>query len=150
MIKIQHILFPIDFSKHAIKAFDYAIAFTLALNAHTLYLLFVNDVASQGTFLGEKGDLAWREAEKQIEKKAQWQLENFVPLIPIEKQSSLNIEKIVKRGLTHREILKTAKDFDIDLIIMATQGERSESPLGSVTEKVARNAPCPVLTIRNP
>jgi nucleotide-binding universal stress UspA family protein len=50
----------------------------------------------------------------------------------------------------HEVIVETAKARKADLIVMATHGRGGLSHLlmGSVTEKVVRSAPCPVLTIR--
>jgi nucleotide-binding universal stress UspA family protein len=43
-----------------------------------------------------------------------------------------------------------AKEVDADLIIIATHGYTGldRALLGSVTERVARHAPCPVLIVR--
>ena len=50
------------------------------------------------------------------------------------------------------EIIRFAKDKDIDLIVMGTHGHTGLAHvlLGSVAEKVVRKAPCPVLTVRHP
>jgi nucleotide-binding universal stress UspA family protein len=49
-----------------------------------------------------------------------------------------------------RVILETASEGHHDLIILGTHGRtgRLHSMLGSVAEGVVRNAPCPVLTVR--
>ncbi len=50
------------------------------------------------------------------------------------------------------EIVRYAKEKDIDLIVMGTHGLGFVAHLlmGSVAEKVVRKAPCPVLTVRHP
>lgn len=50
-----------------------------------------------------------------------------------------------------REIVEHAKR-GVDLVVMGTHGRvgRLHSLLGSVAEGVVRNAPCPVLTVRDP
>ena len=47
-------------------------------------------------------------------------------------------------------ITLAAKDFDVDLIVIATHGHTGLKHLllGSVAERVVRLAPCPVLTVR--
>jgi len=52
----------------------------------------------------------------------------------------------------HAEILNVAKDQGADLIVLGTHGRTGVPHLlfGSVAERVARQAPCPVLTVRNP
>jgi nucleotide-binding universal stress UspA family protein len=49
-------------------------------------------------------------------------------------------------------IVEYARRETIDLIVMGTQGRSAVSQLlvGSVTERVMRTAPCPVLTVRHP
>jgi universal stress protein A len=50
---------------------------------------------------------------------------------------------------TAQAVLDAAKEIDADLIVMKTHGRRGISHLfvGSVTEKVVREAPCAVLTL---
>jgi len=56
---------------------------------------------------------------------------------------------LVKTGVPAREILACASDIQADLIVMGTHGLSGfeHLVLGSVTEKVLRRAPCPVLTV---
>lgn len=52
-------------------------------------------------------------------------------------------------GSAAEEIIKTVHDFACDLIVMGTHGRTGfrRAVLGSVTEHVVRNAPCPVLVV---
>jgi nucleotide-binding universal stress UspA family protein len=70
--------------------------------------------------------------------------QNFADLI-----TSLNVSQKVEFGTPEQTIVETAKTEGVDLIIMATHGRSglSRIMLGSVTEKVIRNAPCLVLAI---
>jgi nucleotide-binding universal stress UspA family protein len=49
-------------------------------------------------------------------------------------------------------ILEAAADGAVDLVVMGTHGRigRLHAMVGSVTEGVVRNAPCPVLAVRVP
>ena len=53
-------------------------------------------------------------------------------------------------GDTVRMIIDTAREGHYDLIVLGTHGRigRLHALLGSVAEGVVRNAPCPVLTVR--
>lgn len=53
-------------------------------------------------------------------------------------------------GMAHREIVDYVEDNDIDLVVLGTHGRTGLDRvlLGSVTEKVVRVAPVPVLTVR--
>ena len=55
-------------------------------------------------------------------------------------------------GGPYVEIVRYAKERDVDLIVVGTHGRGlvAHMLLGSVAEKVVRNAPCPVLTVHHP
>ena len=57
----------------------------------------------------------------------------------------------VKWGSSVEAIVSYADDHKIELIIIATHGRTGLSHvlLGSVAERIVREAPCPVLTIRD-
>ena len=59
-------------------------------------------------------------------------------------------QTLVKVGPDAEKIIEAAQEKDADLIVMATHGRTGlyHALLGSVAEKVVRQAPCPVLTIR--
>jgi nucleotide-binding universal stress UspA family protein len=61
------------------------------------------------------------------------------------------VELIVREGPAAEDILKTAEKREVDLIVIATHGRSGMRRLflGSVTEKVIRSAPCPVLAVRS-
>jgi nucleotide-binding universal stress UspA family protein len=56
----------------------------------------------------------------------------------------------VRVGRPVQEIVATAREKDIDLIIISTHGHTGLKHIlmGSVTVIVVRYAPCPVLTVR--
>ena len=59
-------------------------------------------------------------------------------------------EAEVARGRPAEAIVRFAEERDVDLIVMGTHGRSGLQHvfLGSVAEKVVRQAPCPVLTVR--
>jgi nucleotide-binding universal stress UspA family protein len=73
-------------------------------------------------------------------------------LIQENKLQQLHVLKEIREGSPFYEIIRYAKERDIDLIVMGTHGRSGlvHVLLGSVTEKVVRKAPCPVLTVRHP
>jgi len=64
----------------------------------------------------------------------------------------LRVELVMEQGSPFLEIIRYAKDHDIDLIVMGTHGRGpiAHMLMGSVAEKVVRRAPCPVLTVKHP
>jgi nucleotide-binding universal stress UspA family protein len=66
--------------------------------------------------------------------------------------AGLTGDSIVVHGVPFHEIVETAKQHHVDLIIMGTHGHTGLTHvlLGSVAEKVVRLASCPVLVTRQP
>jgi nucleotide-binding universal stress UspA family protein len=64
--------------------------------------------------------------------------------------SKVEVTRRVVVGIPYRKIVEVAEEEKSDLIVMTTPGRTGLSHLvmGSVTEKIVRTAPCPVLTIR--
>jgi nucleotide-binding universal stress UspA family protein len=62
------------------------------------------------------------------------------------------VTRTVVRGCAHREIVEFARTRAADLIVMGTHGygPLRRLLLGSVTERVLRTAPCPVMAVRPP
>ena len=63
--------------------------------------------------------------------------------------TSVRVRQKVEFGAPETSIVESAKAEAVDLIIMASSGKRGLARmfLGSVTEEVIRNAPCPVVAI---
>ncbi len=63
-----------------------------------------------------------------------------------------NVEIVVRQGITHEVICDLAEEIGASVIVMATHGRKGLSHvlLGSVTERVLRQAPCPVLVVKPP
>ena len=60
------------------------------------------------------------------------------------------VVRATAQGTPFLEIIRYAKEKDIDMIVMGTHGRSGlvHMLMGSVAEKVVRKAPCPVLTVR--
>jgi nucleotide-binding universal stress UspA family protein len=64
----------------------------------------------------------------------------------------IKITTLMPEGDIASAIVDTAAAEQVDLIVMSTHGHSSLTRwvLGSITERVLRNAPCPVLAVRTP
>jgi nucleotide-binding universal stress UspA family protein len=149
MIALKHILAPTDFSDPSQVAMKYARA--LAENfAATLHVLHVFDdshllwVASEGFPIDESGNL-----REEAERAARDRLQRVVAEAQSEKHPT---RAILRVGAPFVEIIRYAREENIDLIVMGTHGRGPIAHLlmGSVAERVVRKAPCPVLTVRHP
>ncbi len=150
MIKLQKILCPIDFSENSLEALKYAAHTALKENATAVYLIHIVDsrVYDYGGPIYEPIMPAMKPVIDQASKD---QLTNKL-LEKVPKEIEGRVETVVSFGVPFVEIIKAARDYGIDLIIMGTRGRSGVSHMliGSVAEKVVRKASCPVLTVRSP
>jgi nucleotide-binding universal stress UspA family protein len=147
MRPIRRILFPTDFSEYAEDAWPYATRFAADFAAE-LHLLHVVSppppfVCTEGMMYDPKDMEENRVADAEAALR---------PLVGTAKDLGLTARWHVGTGVPFHEILEYARRHDVDLIVMATHGRTglAHALLGSVTEKVVRQAPCPVLTVRHP
>ena len=65
-------------------------------------------------------------------------------------EAGVSAEYVSARGSPERIVVDTARDKEADLIVMGTHGRTglAHIALGSVAERVVRDAHCPVLTVR--
>jgi nucleotide-binding universal stress UspA family protein len=62
------------------------------------------------------------------------------------------MEELIRIGVPFLEIIRAAKEKDVDLIVLGTHGRSGLSHvlIGSVAEKVVHHAHCGVLTVKHP
>jgi len=143
---VHHVLVPIDFSPYAGQALDDAIALAQKLRARVTLLHVIQPQLIAGADMG-----AWPSPSfiEELETAVMGDMEGYRARVT---DAGLEGEIVVVHGVPFQEILNTAKARQVDLIIMGTHG-RTGLPhilLGSVAERVARMAPCPVLVARQP
>jgi nucleotide-binding universal stress UspA family protein len=129
MLRTRTILYPTDFSSYSNQAYLHAVALA---ETHRASLTIVY-VASPG----QDGDTDyWR-----------GQLEQIRPANP-----SIPVSHVFLEGDAASEIVNYARDAGIDLIVMGTHGRTGVERLvlGSVAERVLRDAPCSVLVVKIP
>jgi nucleotide-binding universal stress UspA family protein len=66
--------------------------------------------------------------------------------------NNLAYDRLAREGEPSELIIAAAKEWKADLIVMGTHGRGrfAQFLLGSTAEEVLRNAPCPVLMVRDP
>lgn len=147
-INISKILCPVDFSESSDHAAGYALAFARAHDAELVLLhvmpppmYAVPDYTGIYEFSPE--DI------QQFRNQVQERLEQLAAGFRGEHEA---VSTVLADGVPFIEILNAAREQDADLVVMGTHG-RTGLPhmlIGSVTEKVVRKAPCPVMTVRHP
>src|SRR5438552_4094730 len=148
MIDLHRILIPTDFSKFSQVALNYASAFAEKFAAELYLLHVIQDLA---VFIPDMITVAPPPVPT-VEQMTKAVQEAFDRLIKDNRLERFPIHRDVREGTPFYEIVRYAKEQNIDLIIMGTHGHTglTHMLLGSVTEKVVRKAPCPVLTVRHP
>jgi len=148
MIDLHRILVPTDFSKHSQNALLYAAAFAEKFGAELYLLHVVQDLA---VFIPDMITVA-PPPTPSLEQLSSAARAAFDRLIKENQLQHLKIQREVREGTPFYEIIRFAKETEIDLIVMGTHGHTGlvHVLMGSVSEKVVRKAPCPVLTVRHP
>jgi len=148
MLPIKKILWPTDFSEPSYVALNTAQELAKHFSAE---LYIVNVITPIPVVSSPNGPAGFDVSvyQEQLKETSQESLKDIAQE-KIDKEIKTH-SKIVM-GNASDEIVKTAKEEDIDLIITATHGETGWRHLvfGSVAEKVVRFATCPVLTIHQP
>lgn len=142
---IQHILVPTDFSEDARMALREAARWAAHFRAR-LTLLHVLAPAVIPVSVTEMAALY--EVMPGLQERIQEELTRWIEAdVPEAVVSDIRIEE----GPVDLTILEQARQDQADLIVMATHGRSGVARwlLGSVTERVLRQAPCPVLTLRH-
>ncbi len=137
----SRILCPVDI-EHSLKALDFAIRLARQ-NGARLYVLHVAAIPIGATELSSMADEEpyWEvPARQRLELMAEEKLAGVVD----------DYELMMRSGEAATRILMAQGEVNADLIVMATHGRSGITHffLGSVAERVIREAPCPVITIR--
>jgi nucleotide-binding universal stress UspA family protein len=145
MIQLARILLPTDFSEFSSEATNYACAFAEQFDAelHLLHVLEIHRSTTPDLAMG----LALPSRIKESREAAEKALEN---VLDSKWAEGRKVVKATAEGPPFSEIIRYAKQHDVDLIVMGTHGRSAlvHVLIGSVAEKVVRKAPCPVLTVR--
>ena len=147
MISIKKILCPADFSDFSMHALTYEVSLAQQYGSKLLLLhvvdVFMHDPAYFAPYAPD------RSMFEDFEKKARTRLEEICKEnIP----AAITAEPIVRVGRAFVEIVRAAREMEVDLIVIATHGRTglSHAMFGSTAEKVVRKASCPVLSIKHP
>lgn len=147
MFTPKSILVPTDFSEFSDRAVRQAADIAEQNNAK-VFLLHVVDKLQQcaidycipiETMMKVQSD-----SEKEATKKMQEEVDKIV------KAKKIEVVFDVKSGVPYEEILKEQQERKIDLIVIASHGRTGilKNLIGSVAERVMREAKCPVLLVR--
>jgi nucleotide-binding universal stress UspA family protein len=139
MIRVQKVLYATDFSSWSNQAYFHAVSLAQKHGA-SLTILFVfhpERISTPGSTGNPDADRAyWRS-----------QLEQIRPV-----DTNIPVRHVLLEGDPAEQIVAHARQSGADLIVMGTQGRTGMERLllGSVAEKVLRDATCSVLVVKMP
>jgi nucleotide-binding universal stress UspA family protein len=145
MERFDTILFATDFSDNSDHAFEYALSLATRFDSRLVIIHVINEpVDLRGFYVPH---VSFDTLEKEIEEGAEKMMQKFCRT---RIKDFTNYKTLTVSGIPYEEILKTAGEEKISLIVMGTQGRKGIDHFlfGSTAERVVRNATCPVMTIR--
>jgi nucleotide-binding universal stress UspA family protein len=143
--RFTHFLVPTDFSPASDAAVACAKEMARAFNARLTLLHVVTDPRASGAWAPDVYVPASPEMRARFLQQAREQLQ---ATLTAEEQTQFSVTIEARIGAPAEVIRELADEQKVDLIVMGTHGRRGLSHmfLGSVAERMVRNAPCPVLT----
>jgi nucleotide-binding universal stress UspA family protein len=143
-LTFKKIMVPTDFSEGSRAAVDWALRMIDA-GGTILVCHVVDDVPLTYGYVGvavPPADLRERMVEEAAREMAR--------SVPGPAPQGVQVDKRILHGNPFVSIVQLAKDEAVDLIVMGTHGRTGLKHvlIGSVTERIVRKAPCPVLVLR--
>lgn len=136
MTMLNKILAPTDFSDISAAGVRYACRLAKDMDAEVI--IFNVDV------LDESNRVDKREIEQHKKRLAEFVAEKVA-----DAGAGLKMRQVVDAGQPFGAIVDCAEKEGVDLIVMSSHGRTglSRMLIGSVTDKILRGAPCPVLVV---
>ena len=147
MIEIKRILAPTDFSPHSQRAVRYACAMAEKFGAELHLVHVLSEIIPAGPdplLMPVMPPQFYEENEGRAK-------ETLQQILNPSWGKPASLATAVRWGSPVESIVAYAIEHRVDLITIATHGRTGLSHvlLGSVAEHIVREAPCPVLTIRD-
>lgn len=151
MFRNSHILVPTDFSPYANNALKYAIALAKQYGA-TLHFAHVIDRAVLSGVRGNDMWLGETESQTIIDSMREHASSRMAHLKQIADDDGIVSSEHVVLGSPAPEILRLVEETGATLVVLATHGRSGFEHLvfGSVAEKIVRQSPVPVLSVKHP
>ncbi|MGD9903979.1 MAG: universal stress protein [Dehalococcoidia bacterium] len=144
MVTFSHVLFPTDLSDPSLRAASFAAAIARWYDARltVLHVVPTFEPVTVPSEAGYQGVTVQPPAPEEVRRQ-------MTQAVPGDALAGLDVRFEPTSGDPVRVIANRARADAVDLIVMGTHGRSGFDRLmtGSVTERVLRTAPCPVLTI---
>lgn len=149
----KQVLYPTDFSDSASAALEYVKRLREA-GAEEVILLHVYDERNidlyweiEAEYRREPPEQVKHEIVKKMLEKSYERLKEIEEEL---QEAGFKTELVVVEGVPWQEIVKTAEDMSVSLIVMGSHGERGfvERIVGSTTARVLVHSPVPLLVAK--
>jgi universal stress protein A len=143
MIRMQTVMVATDFSEPSEAAVEYAKAVAETFHA-ALHVIHVLDVTGGDSSFLTATTLATMRGEAELVAR-----EKLEEILSANERKRLSATLDIVPGSPFPSIIAYAEEHKVDLIVLGTNGRGRLAQLfvGSVAERVVRDAPCPVLTV---
>jgi nucleotide-binding universal stress UspA family protein len=144
---IRSILLPTDFSQCAESAVPYAASLARQMKARLVCLHVVETIVPPVGYAAVAEPLPVVDIGGQLEESATRELPKLGARAEC---AGLDVEEVLAHGDAAGEIVRVARERQIDLIIISSHGRTGWGRLlfGSTAESVVRHAHCPVLVVK--
>lgn len=145
---MKNIIITTDFSSESRSAYAIAMQLAKALGAELNLVFISQDMPILASAYAMEPPVWYvdPEVQKQITDAQKIELENERKLFP---DFNINTHFRQTQDLANAEIIKAALELKADYIVMASHGRTGFARIimGSITERVLRDAPCPVVVV---
>ncbi len=146
-MQIRSILFPTDFSDCGNYALHYAASLARSFGASVICVHVIEPMVPTVGYTGMTEPLPIADISDQLEDSAGRELPRIAES---EDCVGLEVEELIVHGEAAAEIVRVAKEREVDLIVISSHGRTGLGRIlfGSTAEAVVRHASCPVLVVK--
>ncbi len=146
-MQIRSILFPTDFSECGNYALTYATSLARKFGASIICVHVIEPIVPTVGYSGMTEPLPITDITEQLEDSAERELPRVAER---DECSGLAVEEVIVHGEAAAEIVRVAREHDVDLIVISSHGRTGLGRIlfGSTAEAVVRHASCPVLVVK--
>ncbi|HVO74213.1 MAG TPA: universal stress protein [Ignavibacteriaceae bacterium] len=142
-MNFKNILVPTDFSDNSVKAYEFSLSLA-RINSSRLHILHIVEPLYYNQEFSSYTDKNSFDRDRTFE--AEEELERFINKYS---NAEIEIERAIRSGKAHEEIINYSKENETDLIVISTHGWKNlHTVTGSVTKKVLNFSKVPVLCIK--
>ena len=149
MSKFKKIMVAVDFSEYSHEIVDYAARLAEDLGAELIFVNVINqrDVDMINEVATHTDKISVKDYINGLIDDRNEQMKN---LLSDKNCTQIPHRFMIKKGVPFVELVKTAKEEKVDMVVMGTKGRGNISGIlfGSQAEKMFRHCPVPLISIR--